>query len=119
MSPYTLCSPCPVDLLKCGGGRKRIVLDGVEIGQHDRCFDRGETIYNPWHYVSVLTRKPIVLRNGAPFHDRVMPAAMEKVRHRLKAMHDGDRQMVSCLECVDLDGLPAVEGRIVRRRHHR
>lgn len=28
---------------------------------------------------------------------------------RLKAMHDGDRQMVSILECVGLDGLPAVE----------
>ena len=37
----------------------RIVIrqDGVEIGQHDRCFGRGETIYNPWHYVPVLTRK--------------------------------------------------------------
>lgn len=34
---------------------------------------------------------------------------MEKVRRRLKAMHDGDRQMVSILECVELDGLPTVE----------
>ncbi|NTA40666.1 IS21 family transposase, partial [Agrobacterium salinitolerans] len=89
----------------------RIVIrqDGVEIGQHDRCFGRGETIYNPWHYVPVLTRKPGALRNGAPFHDWVLPAAMEKVRRRLKSMHDGDRQMVSILECVGLDGLPAVE----------
>jgi transposase len=89
----------------------RIVIrqDGVEIGQHDRCFGRGETIYNPWHYVPVLTRKPGALRNGAPFHDWVLPAAMEKVRRRLKAMNDGDRQMVSILECVGLDGLPAVE----------
>lgn len=89
----------------------RIVIrqDGVEIGQHDRCFGRGETIYNPWHYVPVLTRKPGALRNGAPFHDWVLPAAREKVRRRLKSMHDGDRQMVSILECVGLDGLPAVE----------
>ena len=70
---------------------------------------RSETIYNPWHYVPVLTRKPGALRNGAPFHDWVLPAAMEKVRRRLKSMHDGDRQMVSILECVGLDGLPAVE----------
>ena len=83
--------------------------DGVEIGQHERCFGRGETIYNPWHYVPVLTRKPGALRNGAPFHDWVLPAALEKVRRRLKAMADGDRQMVSILECVGLDGLPAVE----------
>ncbi|XEN34829.1 hypothetical protein M728_005490 (plasmid) [Ensifer sp. WSM1721] len=59
--------------------------------------------------VPVLTRKPGALRNGAPFHDWVLPAAIEKVRRRLKAMHDGDRQMVSILECVGLDGLPTVE----------
>ena len=57
----------------------------------------------------VLARKPGALRNGAPFHDWVLPAAMEKVRRKLKAMHDGDRQMVSILECVGIDGLPAVE----------
>ncbi|ELT49793.1 hypothetical protein FHW20_003920 [Ochrobactrum intermedium] len=89
----------------------RIVIrqNGVEIGQHERCFGRGETIYNPWHYVPVLTRKPGALRNGAPFLDWVLPASMEHVRRKLKAMHDGDRQMVSILECVSIDGLPAVE----------
>ena len=83
--------------------------DGVEIGRHDRDFGRGETVYNPWHYVPVLARKPGALRNGAPFHDWILPAAMEKVRRRLKTMHDGDKQMVSILECVGIDGLPAVE----------
>lgn len=39
----------------------------------------------------------------------ILPAAMEKVRRRLKSMHDGDKQMVSILECVGIDGLPAVE----------
>lgn len=89
----------------------RIVIrqNGVEIGQHERHFGRGETIYNPWHYVPVLARKPGALRNGAPFHDWVLPVAMEKVRRKLKAMHDGDRQMVSILECVGIDGLPVVE----------
>lgn len=83
--------------------------DGIEIGRHERQFGRGETVYNPWHYVPVLARKPGALRNGAPFHDWILPAAMEKVRRRLKAMHDGDKQMVSILECVSIDGLPAVE----------
>jgi hypothetical protein len=27
-------------------------------------FGRGETIYDPWHYVPVLARKPGALRNG-------------------------------------------------------
>lgn len=89
----------------------RIVIrqDGVNVGEHQRCFGRGETAYNPWHYVPVLARKPGALRNGAPFRDWALPAAMEKVRKRLKGVHDGDRQMVTILACVPTDGLVAVD----------
>src|SRR5213592_4276086 len=47
----------------------RIVIrqDGVVVGEHARCFGRNEVIYDPWHYVPVLARKPGGLRNGAPF----------------------------------------------------
>ena len=46
----------------------RIVIrqDGSIVGEHSRSFGRGQTIYDPWHYVPVLTRKPGALRNGAP-----------------------------------------------------
>jgi DNA replication protein DnaC len=44
---------------------------------------RGETVYDPWHYVPVLARKPGALRNGAPFKDWVLPAALERVRRKL------------------------------------
>jgi hypothetical protein len=89
----------------------RIVIrqDGVVLGEHARSFGRGEVIYDPWHYVPVLARKPGGLRNGAPFRGWVLPSAMEKVRRRLKAADDGDRQMVSILTCVLTDGLSAVE----------
>ena len=39
----------------------RIVIrqDGaVIVGEHPRSFGRGETVYDPWHYVPVLARKP-------------------------------------------------------------
>jgi hypothetical protein len=42
---------------------------------------------------TVLARKPGTLRNGAPFQGWVLPSAMERVRRRLKAADDGDRQM--------------------------
>ena len=71
-----------------------------------------ETIYDPWHYVPVLARKPGALRNGAPFRDWVLPAAMEKVRRRLKSVDDGDRQMVAILACVLTDGLTRGRGRL-------
>ena len=59
--------------------------DGRIVGQHRRAFGRGETVYDPWHYVPVLARKPGALRNGAPFQNWVLPAAIERVRRKLKA----------------------------------
>jgi hypothetical protein len=78
-------------------------------GEHPRCFGRGGTIYDPWHYVPVLARKPGALRNGAPFKDWPLPASLAMVRRRLKGSDDGDRQMVKVLSAVLSDGLPAVE----------
>jgi hypothetical protein len=53
----------------------RIVIrqDGRIVAEHPRSFGRGETTYDPWHYVPVLARKPGALRNGAPFKDWVLP----------------------------------------------
>src|SRR6516164_10242858 len=43
----------------------RIVIrqDGEVVAEHRRSFGRGQTIYDPWHYVPVLARKPGALRN--------------------------------------------------------
>ena len=89
----------------------RIVIrqDGRIVGEHSRSFSRGETIYDPWHYVPVLARKPGALRNGAPFKDWVLPASMERVRRKLASAADGNRQMVDILTAALTDGLPAVE----------
>src|SRR6476469_8633321 len=89
----------------------RIVIrqDGRIVAEHRRSYGRGETIYDPWHYVPVLARKPGALRNGAPFKDWVLPAALERVRRKLADSDDGDRQMVAILATVLTDGLPAVE----------
>jgi transposase len=89
----------------------RIVIrqDGRIVAEHPRSFARGDTVYDPWHYVPVLARKPGALRNGAPFKDWVLPAAMERVRRKLGDANDGNRQMVDILSAVLTDGLPAVE----------
>ena len=89
----------------------RLVIrqDGVVVANHIRRFGRNQTAYDPWHYVPVIARKPGALRNGAPFKDWVLPAAIERVRRRLAGSHDGDRQMVDILGAVLSDGLPAVE----------
>jgi len=46
--------------------RSVIRQDGRIVAKHPRSFGRGETTYDPWHYVPVLARKPGALRNGAP-----------------------------------------------------
>jgi Mu transposase-like protein len=89
----------------------RIVIrqDGAIVGEHRSRFGRGETIYDPWHYVPVLARKPGALRNGAPFKDWLLPGGLERMRRKLKSSDDGDRQMVKVLSAVLSDGLTAVE----------
>ena len=73
----------------------RVVIrqDGRIVAEHPRCYGRGETIYDPWHYVPVLARKPGALR----------------MRRKLAGSDDGDRQMVKILAAVLTDGLLAVE----------
>jgi DNA replication protein DnaC/transposase len=83
--------------------------DGHIVAEHPRSFGRGDTVYDPWHYVPVLARKPGALRNGAPFKDWVLPASIERVRRKLVSADDGNRQMVDILTAVLTDGLPAVE----------
>ena len=89
----------------------RIALrqDGVMVAEHARCFGRGETIYDPWHYVPVLARKPGALRNGAPFKDWLLPSNLERIRRKIRGSDDGDRQMVKVLSAVLTDGLTSVD----------
>jgi hypothetical protein len=83
--------------------------EGAIVGEHRRRFGRGETVYDPWHYVPVLARKPGTLRNGAPFKHWLLPASVERVRRKLQGSDDGDRQMVKVLSAVLTEGLAAVE----------
>jgi hypothetical protein len=36
------------------------------VAEHSRRFGRGQTAYDPWHYLPILARKPGALRNGDP-----------------------------------------------------
>ena len=89
----------------------RIVVrqNGEIIAVHERQFGHGHTIYDPWHYVPVLAKKPGALRNGAPFKAWKLPGSLERVRQKLKTVSDGDRQMVDILSAVLTDGLATVD----------
>jgi transposase len=89
--------------------RSELRQNGRIVGEHCRSFGRDKAVFDPWHYVPVLARKPGALRNGAPFKDWVLPSGLERVRRKLAGADDGDRQMVAILTTVLSDGLPAVE----------
>ena len=86
---------------------------GEVVAEHERFFGRDRTIYDPWHYLPVLARKPGALRNGAPFVDWSLPPALTRLRRRLGASDEGDRRFVRVLACVQDDGLEAVEGAVI------
>jgi transposase len=95
----------PVEI-RAYADRIELRQDGRLVGEHRRCFGRDRSIYDPWHYVPVLARKPGALRNGAPFKDWVLPAAIERVRRKLAGADDGDRQMVAILSAVSRPPAP-------------
>ena len=90
-----------------------VVRCGEEVvAEHARFFGRNRTIYDPWHYLSVLAVKPGALRNGAPFMDWELPPALAKLRRRLGSGDEADRRFVRVLSLVLTDGLDLVEAAV-------
>src|SRR6202041_1204326 len=86
-----------------------VLLDDEVVADHPRQFRRDQIIYDPWHYLPGLLKKPGALRNGAPFKDWALPPALTQVRTKLKQHADGDRQFVKVLSAVLDHGMAAVE----------
>ena len=116
---YSVCASAVGRPVEVRAYAERIELrqDGRPVGSHPRCFGRDQTIFDPWHYVPVLARKPGALRNGAPFKDWVLPTSLDRVRRKLAGATDGDRQMVDILTSVLSDGLPAVDAACAEALH--
>ena len=96
-------------LVRSHAERIVVLCNNVLVADHPRHFRRDQIIYDPWHYLPFLVKKPGALRNGAPFKDWDLPAALAQVRAKLKSHTDGDRQFVKVLGAVVDHGLAAVE----------
>jgi len=89
--------------------RVRIVADGAVIAEHTRRFGRDILVCDPWHYLSLLERKPGALRNGVPFRDWDLPIAIQQARDRILKQPKGDRGFVELLILARDAGLEALQ----------
>jgi transposase len=94
--------------LRAYADRVVIVRNDTVVAVHPRHLGRDKVIYDPWHYLAVLERKPGALRNGAPFKRWDLPEAMSEVRTLLAGRIGGDREFVSILSVVGRYGLDPV-----------
>jgi transposase len=89
--------------------RVRVVADGAVIADHARRFGRDVLICDPWHYLSLLERKPGALRNGVPFLEWDLPVAIQLVRDRVLKQPKGDRAYVELLVMARDVGLETLQ----------
>lgn len=89
---------------------ERVVLavDGKSVAEHSRSFEKGRYVFDPLHYLPLLSRKPGALRNGRPFLNWELPVSIQKVWEALRRYSDWDRQMSAILQSVPRYGLEAV-----------
>jgi len=76
-------------------------LSGQAVAEHKRCWDKHQTIYNPYHYLPLLERKPGTLDHGLPLQGLVLPDCFEILRRRLESQapekHEGTKEYISVL----------------------
>ena len=63
-------------LVRSHAERIVVLFNDEVVADHPRHFRRDQIIYDPWHYLPVLVKKPGALRNGAPFKDWDLPPAL-------------------------------------------
>ena len=94
--------------LKIYANSLQAVVNSQVIAEHKRSFNRHDYIFNPWHYFSILERKPGALRNGAPFKDWPLPPIFEQLKQRYLKQLGGDRDFVSLLSLIKSYGADTV-----------
>ncbi len=82
-----------------------IIENGEVAACHPRSFERGKTVYDPWHYLDILHRKPGALRNGAPFFDWQLPSGIKRVQSHLSRLPGGDKKFIDILFAARLHGV--------------
>ena len=87
-----------------------IAYQDAVIATHKRCYTKGETFYDPLHYLPLLERKVGALEQAAPLKGWSLPSVFEKL-HALLEKKDGkrgQREYVKILRLLETYGLDEV-----------
>ena len=95
--------------VRASAERIMVVSNGQCVADHPRQFGRDKVVYDPWHYLGILERKPGALRNGAPFLDWHLPVNLKRVRATLARRPGGDREFVEILLAAKRFGIALIE----------
>lgn len=95
-------------LVKGGAEEVSLVYDGKEIARHKRLYGFMQQSLNPYHYLSVLARKPGAFRNGLPFRNWALPAIFKEYRQLLSEKYE-DADLYFAKTLVLLNDWPLLE----------
>lgn len=91
----------------------RVYLERIDVAaaeavvaSHGRLPVSGQTSYDWQHYIDLVQRKPVALRNGTPFLD--LPPPLLRLRQSLLSHAGSDRAMAQVFSAVPQSGIEAV-----------
>jgi hypothetical protein len=99
---------------------KVVVSCGTEIiAEHKRCYEQGQTIFSPVHYLPLLEQKIGALDQAAPLAQWELPAVFQKLCTLLERRdgREGKRDYIRVLRLLEAFPLEEVEAAIHEALH--
>lgn len=83
--------------------RVEVIGEGATVATHVRCYQRGEKILDPLHFMAVLERKPGALDHAPVYRDWQLPSVFHTLRRALEEKHGscvGTRHHIRVLQLL-------------------
>ncbi len=96
-----------------------VTCDGVVVAEHPRCYQRGQQLLDPLHYLAILGRKPAVLDHSSVYRSWALPPVFSALRAHLEERHGtlaGARQYIRVLQLLAEHPLERVQAAIAASR---
>ena len=90
------------------------------IAEHERCWSREHQIFNPYHYLPLLERKPHSLPFAKPFAGWTLPRCFEILHERMRGEQEhGTREYIGVLRLLETYPLRVLTVAVEKALRHR